>query len=177
MSRIYPRRTREEMDDFLQEQERLHSFEHIWEQDARWLTGVYILSTIAKFTEGKSLKATFVESTGSLNISIPFPTAKDEVSSQQIPIFYLIPDELKERFRSKCTDVVNWYRPALDRRLHWLYEGCPIDPQLLAQVNHELGTIERENISAREPSLAQNLAYQFGLLPDRRAPLYFLRTK
>jgi hypothetical protein len=138
-------------------------YEEIWEKEARWLGGRWVLPEIVRHLRGRGLEVDLDNRRPlSLMVTLPLPQAKDEVSGRMVCIDEFIPEELKRIF-AECTVLV------LQERLRYIsllldrFKGLPVDRTLIEAINAELAAIEREIEERDEPPLWELAAWAFGL--------------
>ena len=140
------------------------SFAEIWEQDGRWLIGPGLLGDIIEHLRGRgpiALRDPF--DSNQVNLQIPLPTVRDEISGDQVSIGLFVPEELLPIFNDRCSLIMrNWYDEAADRVIRSNF-GIAITDQTLARFTSELANIEQGRMyQGDEPALWAIAAEAFG---------------
>jgi hypothetical protein len=136
------------------------TFEEIWEQEARWITGPHFITGIVQYMKGKSLVAKQGDP-NRLDICIPIPTTTNEIDGSEISVSDLIPPELQPIFVYRCSRIMAYYSEEASR-LEW-FLGQLMTPATIAQANGLLQEIERNRQAYGRGELWKVAATEFGL--------------
>lgn len=140
------------------------TYEEIFESDGRWILGKSILSDVVDFVRGKPLAAVRDSQDPSrLNIEIPLPTVRDEISGGVYSVAYMVPPELQNVFIRQLNEAMNDYlgedgKNSLER---FLYSA--MTDRTISEVQGVLSTFEREREASDEGQLWKVVAHYLGM--------------
>ena len=140
------------------------SFAEIWEQEARWLMGPGLLGDIIEHLRGRGpIAVRDPDDPNRVNLQIPLPTIRDEVTGNQVSIGLFVPEGLQTIFIDRCNLIMkNWYDEEADRVVRSNL-GMAISDHTLARLTSELANIEQGRAyQADEPTLWEIAADMFG---------------
>lgn len=140
------------------------TYEEIFESDGRWLLGKSILSDVVSFVRGKPLVAVRDrEDLSRLNIEIPLPTVRDEITNELVSIAYMVPPELQEVFIGQLTEAMNDYLGEGGMKSLERFLNAPMTNHTVSKVQAELSEIERHREASDEGQLWKVVAHYLGM--------------
>lgn len=141
------------------------TFEEIWEQDARWMTGPHILGEIVNFLRDRSIVVEPDETDRSrLTVHVPLPEVRNEINGKMVPIFWMVPEELRGIFLAKCDEIAmaRW----LDvEEVAPAYLRQALTQSTIISMNSALRAKEMERMARGEDGLWVVAAKTFGIFP------------
>jgi hypothetical protein len=140
----------------------LTPFQKKWELDGRWLMGPGILANIVLFLKDESLIA--VQNGGNpsaIDIVLPLPDVRDELTGKLVSIRFAIPEELRGRFDRYCFNIMNTYCSDVERVCKEYYGelSCRLTRD---RMNRKLREADEMRRALGENELWKTAAQEFG---------------
>lgn len=143
----------------------MQTFAEIWERDGRWLLGPGLLGDVIEFLRGRApIVSPSDRDPSTVNLQIPMPHVRDDVSGELRSVYYAVPRELQPIFAERCSLILrDWYGPETVRLLHQYLNRRQNTAEVLAEMNAGLAHIERERTARGEDAeLWEIAANRFG---------------
>lgn len=140
------------------------TYEEIFEQNGKWISGRDILYSIVKHLKGKSLTIKpDANNPSSLLLEVPFPEIPDEISKEMVSITYMIPEELQDIFVSQIENATSQYLGESGLELFEKYFFQPVNSHMLACLQADLAVYERQREARDEGQLWKVVSEHLGI--------------
>jgi hypothetical protein len=140
------------------------TYAEIFEREARWISGPALLSGIVRYLRGRHLlceRSSNIHT--AVNIAVPLPTVRNELSGEDVSVAGMVPPELREVFWACLGDALDEYVGDDGRRRIAAFRDRKLTQATVAELQSCLLQIEEERRARAEGELWWYVAKHFGL--------------